>query len=416
MTASADAPGLDDEAEVAYLATTRAIRERAEALYEWSRRHDGGAAHFAIDEARLPALVSRVIEVTREAYPDVRAIPDHTRFRHFDVGGVDRVAWLDRRTGNVSGEERLCVMTELAITSVLLDAGAGERWSYREAGSGGTYTRSEGLAVASFHLYADGGFSDNRAGAPFRADAATLAQFTVDQLAQAFQVRADNPIVGLDGRASIVRRLGDVIARRPDIFGTPSGTRLGQLGLFLRSQARNGALPATAVLAAVLDGLGDIWPGREVCAGKNLGDVWRHPAIGRVPFHKLSQWLTYSLCEPLEASGVRVTGKDELTGLAEYRNGGLFVDGGVLIAKHPIVSTDIHDVSSPVIVEWRALTVALIDRTAAEMRRQLGLSAAELPLAAVLEGGTWRAGRVLASERRPDGTPPIRVRSDGTVF
>ena len=80
------------------------------------------------------------------------------------------------------------------------------------------------------------------------------------------------------------------------------------------------------------------------------------------------------------------------------------------------VLAETHDVSSPLVVEWRALTVALLDRIAVEMRRQLGLSADELPLARVLEGGTWRAGRELARERRPDGAPPIHVKSDGTVF
>jgi hypothetical protein len=73
-------------------------------------------------------------------------------------------------------------------------------------------------------------------------------------------------------------------------------------------------------------------------------------------------------------------------------------------------------VGSPLIVEWRGLTVALLDRTAEEVRRRLGMSAAELPLAKVLEAGTWLAGRQLAAERRPDGGPPIQVDSDGTVF
>ncbi|HEY4184578.1 MAG TPA: DUF1688 family protein [Polyangia bacterium] len=409
----AGAPSAAEQAEARTLATPRAIRERAEALYQLGLR--GGLEHFAIHEAGLPALVARVVEVTRAAYPDVRAIPDHTRFRHFGVGGVDRVAELDRRLADVSAsdEERLCVKIELAITSVLLDAGAGERWSYHEAGvDGGTYARSEGLAVASYHLYASGALSD-AATAPLRADAGALARFSEDDLARAFQVTADNPLVGSSGRVGILRRLGEVVGQRSDIFGEP---RLGHLGLYLRAQARGGALPATAVLDAVLDGLGEIWPGREVCAGKNLGDVWTHPAVGRVPFHKLSQWLTYSLCEPLEQSGVRITGKDQLTGLAEYRNGGLFVDGGVLVPKHSGVLGATHDVSSSLIVEWRALTIALLDRVAVEMRRQLSLSADELPLAAVLEGGTWRTGRVLAKERRPDGSPPIRVNSDGTVF
>ncbi len=399
-------------AEAKYLATARAVRDRAQALYELAER--GDLANFSVDETRLAPLAEYVVGVTRAAYPDVRAIPSHTRFRHFDVGGIDRVARLDARLAGLPPSDQLCAKFELAITSVLLDAGAGERWAYRDA-SGHTHTRSEGLAVASYDLFVGGALSDDPARATYRADAATLTRLGADDLGRAFQVRADNPLVGLEGRASILRRLGEVITRKPEFFGATS-PRLGHLAIYLLGQARAGSLPASAVLAGVLDALGDIWPGREVCAGKNLGDVWTHPAVGRVPFHKLSQWLTYSLCEPLEQSGVRITEANELTGLAEYRNGGLFVDGGVLVPKHPGVVSETHEVSSPVVVEWRALSIILLDKIAVEIRRLLGLGADELPLAKVLEGGTWRAGRQLAAERRQGGVPPIRVRSDGTVF
>lgn len=415
MTVSAGHPSpTDDVAEAKYLATARAVRDRAEALYMLGAR--GELASFTVEESRLPALAECVLRVTRATYPDLRAIPNHTRFRHFDVGGIDRVARLDADLAARSGSatERLCAKLELAITSVLLDAGAGGRWSYRESG-GETYTRSEGLAVASYHLFSSGALSSDPLRAPYRADAGALARVDEEQLARAFQVGPDNPLVGLAGRAAILRRLGDVVARQPRFFGA-TAPRLGHLGTYLTSQARSGELRAGAVLEAVLEALGDIWPGRETCAGKNLGDVWTHPAVGRVPFHKLSQWLTYSLCEPLEESGLRITEMSELTGLAEYRNGGLFVDGGVLIAKDPRRLDETYDVSSPLVVEWRALTIALLDRIAVEMRRQLGLGADELPLARVLEGGTWRAGRELARERRPDGAPPIHVQSDGTVF
>jgi hypothetical protein len=89
---------------------------------------------------------------------------------------------------------------------------------------------------------------------------------------------------------------------------------------------------------------------------------------GLVPFHKLSQWLTYSLIEPLSISGVGVSDIEALTGLAEYRNGGLFLDLGVLEAKHAAVMEETHPPGSEVVVEWRALTVALLDRLAPLVR------------------------------------------------
>ena len=154
-----------------------------------------------------------------------------------------------------------------------------------------------------------------------------------------------------------------------------------------------------------------------------LGDTWRHPAIrrddatnGLVPIHKLSQWLSYSLIEPLQWSGIAVTDIDGLTGLAEYRNGGLFVDAGVLRLREPQEALHPNPVGSALVVEWRALTVALLDEIAKLIREQRSLTIEQFPLACVLEGGTWAAGRRLAREKRADGSPPIAVESDGTVF
>jgi hypothetical protein len=190
----------------------------------------------------------------------------------------------------------------------------------------------------------------------------------------------------------------------------------------LVAEADGDAIAAPAILTALLRELGPIWPSRITLGGVALGDCWRHPSLasegfsGLVPLHKLSQWLTYSLIEPLVRAGIAVRDIDGLTGLAEYRNGGLFVDMGVLVLRDPADAARMHDVGSPLVVEWRALTVALLDRLADALRRRLGLDAASLPLAKVLEGGTWAAGRAIARARRADGAPPIAVRSDGTVF
>ena len=176
-------------------------------------------------------------------------------------------------------------------------------------------------------------------------------------------------------------------------------------------------------MTEVLESFGAIWPGRVTIAGSNLGDVWPHPGLpdrpfgaNLVPFHKLSQWLTYSLVEPLTEAGVRVTNLNALTGLAEYRNGGLCVDLGLLVPKHSDVVTQAHLPNSSVVVEWRAMTVILLDMISDRVRQQLNKSAEELPLIKVLEGGTWAAGRRIAKQLRPTGAPPITIQSDGTVF
>jgi len=354
-------------------------------------------------------VVDRVLALVHGRYERPADIPYHSRWRHFDAGGVDRSAELAARLAPLPAAERLRARFELAITSVLLDAGAGPAWSYREPETGLAFSRSEGLAVASFRAFLAGLFSSDSA-APLRADAAGLSRVTERALAAAFQVTPSNPLVGLGPRAALMRRLGETV-------GTAPAFQRGRLGHLADTiVAGRAQVPAPDLLAAVLEWLGPIWPGRHVLGGVNLGDVWPHPQVGWVPLHKLSQWLTYSLVEPLEEAGVRVTELEALTGLAEYRNGGLFIDAGVLRPRHAEVLAERHPVGGPVVVEWRALTVALLDRTAGEVRRRLGLSAAELPLAKVLEAGTWAAGRQIAAERRPGGGPPLEVDSDGTVF
>jgi hypothetical protein len=72
--------------------------------------------------------------------------------------------------------------------------------------------------------------------------------------------------------------------------------------------------------------------------------------------------------------------------------------------------------ADPFVIEWRALTVALLDLLADRVRTKLGKTAAELPLACILEGGTWAAGREIAAELREGGAPPFKIDSDGTVF
>ncbi|MBB3268609.1 hypothetical protein FHW79_006284 [Azospirillum sp. OGB3] len=396
--------------DVGWLLSADAVRQRAHAILAKAER--GDLAHFEFRPERMGEAAALVAAVTRESYPDLD-VPYHSRWRHFVVEGVDRWKALEARLDIPDADEIARIRFDLAVTSVLLDAGAGDRWRYRDA-AGIVLARSEGLAIASFDLFRAGGFANDPVGAYLRADAAALCAMTEETLTRGFQAGPDNPLVGLEGRAALLRRLGSALAAAPDLFGRPG--RVGNLYDALKARAVDGTLPAIAILDAVLRGLGPIWPGRIERGGVNLGDTWSHAAVGLVPFHKLSQWLSYSLVEPLEGAGIAVTGLDRLTGLPEYRNGGLLVDTGVLVPKDPRLLADELEVGDEAVVEWRALTVALLDRLADEVRARLGVPAQSFPLAKVLQGGTWTAGRRIARERRPGGGPPIRIRSDGTVF
>jgi hypothetical protein len=399
---------------VAYLRSPIAIRERCKQIFTMAVA--GKSHHFACDLDQLGRVADYVIAVMREEYPDLQ-IPFHSRWRHFEVGGVPRLARLDEKLADMTPIQKAAAKFDLAIISVLLDAGAGDCWHFYEQETQLSFKRSEGLAVASYQMFCQGLFASDPH-QPLQANAQKLQQLTEKELADGFGATAENPLVGIAGRSQLLQKLGQVLLASPQIFGEQN-PRPGNLVNYLLKKEKNNQLPAATVLSAVLEGLSDIWPRRLEIAGSNLGDVWFHPAVtddGLVPFHKLSQWLSYSLLEPLQELGIEIINLDALTGLPEYRNGGLCLDLGLIKAKHPDIFSKPQSVASEVIVEWRALTVILLDQIAATVRAKLGMSNEELPLVKILQGGTWTAGRRIAAQLRTGGIPSIQIESDGTVF
>ena len=418
--------------QIAALRSAAAVRERCAMVHRYVA--DGHSSHFALDEGRLQGVADYVAAVTREAYPDLD-IPYHSRWRHFSAGGIDRWGNL-MQSVRAHPMERARMAIDLVTVSVLLDAGAGDAWSYREPATGLSLSRSEGLAVASLDMFRAGAFS-TAPDRPWRVDDAALSGIDPATLARHFQVDAANPLVGIEGRCALLRRLSRALAERGDLFGC-APARPGNLVDYFASIADGDAIAAATVLATVLESFAAIWPSGLTLDGIAIGDAGRHRAVqtsdatdGIVPFHKLSQWLTYSLLEPLTGAGLKVERIEELTGLPEYRNGGLLIDLGALRLRPGIDPQHRHEVGSELVVEWRALTVTLMDRLLPLVREKLGLDkpgldepsldepslGAGFTLPHMLQGGTWSAGRKIARALRPpDGPPPLLVAADGTVF
>lgn len=411
--------GSSDAEAARGLLNAAAVRERAHEMLDLAL--GGQVEGWRVDLDRLPDAAAFVAEVIRERYPDLN-VPFHARWRHFVFEGRD--LWRELLDGwrFADVDARARTAFDLAIVSVLLDAGSGPGWRYRDAATGMEAARSEGLALASIRMFEASTFARN-AYDGLQATAPGLQALTAAILAQGFQVSADNPLTGLEGRAALLNRLGAQVEARRDLFALGDGPRPGGLYDAMKARAVDGRLRAPVILEVLLEALGPIWSDRLTLGGVDLGDVWRHPALrrddatdGLVPIHKLSQWLSYSLVEPLMEAGIEVVDLDGLTGLAEYRNGGLFLDTGVLALADPADADRIWPVSDPRIVAWRSMTVALLDRIAPLVRAELGVDAKRMPLASILEGGTWAAGRRTAATRRDGGGPPLTILSDGTVF
>ncbi|TFY82108.1 hypothetical protein EWM64_g1910 [Hericium alpestre] len=433
--------GLTVTEKIEYLRTLPAIRERCGRVHDLAKQ--GKLQYFDYHPEKETAVVDYCINVMKRDFGDnFSSIPPHSRWRHLDAG-VPRVVPLiekwDASASPPDQKEKAKRLVDLFLVSVLLDAGAGNAWKYNDSASGMSFSRSEGLAVASINMFAEGFFSGDKE-QPYRVDAAGLAQITEKQTAEAMQVSDPNPMVGLEGRTSLLRNLARALKQNPKFFGNEG--RPGNMLDFLETESipdgSSRRVPLAALWHVLITGLAPIWPtDRTTLGGVPLGDVWPCEALKPyakaeadelVPFHKLTGWTTYSLVEPIEKIlGWKFQGLEDLTGLPEYRNGGLLVDLGVLTLKQSAISSSFYSDGSsgiprlppshPAIIEWRAMTVIELDRIAEQIRQKLGLSAEQLTLAQVLESATWKSGRQIAKELRPEsGGPPIDIQSDGTVF
>ncbi|PJF18226.1 putative DUF1688 domain-containing protein [Paramicrosporidium saccamoebae] len=434
------------------------------------------------------------------------------RWRHF---GTENQKSLLSELGALDKMELTRSVLDLIVVSVLLDAGAGDDWKFNDNGK--ILMRSEGLAVATLRMFQGGMWSSV---GKLQVDSIGLRAIQESDLIHWFQVRKDNPLLGVKGRLDLLHRLGRVLESQPVYFPKDVNgfARPGSLvDHLLTRQCGHAQIHVNVLWDVVMKGFGGVWPeSRTKLDGVSLGDVWPCAALGLlVPFHKLSQWLTYSLMERItHFLDINFLEADKMTGLAEYRNGGLFIDLGILTPKklsslepslpsvfnqlvqlmsnttaqlksvNPALSEgtmegmmeelekspfhkDLLDAlkaksleqradetpgaatdewieygkddlcpdsgvlsqkeslilgssfppESQVIIEWRALTVALMDRLIALMRGRLKVSPESFSFPKFFVAGSWKAGRELAKQLRPaTGGPPISIDSDGTLF
>ncbi|KAL7905081.1 hypothetical protein GGI35DRAFT_185931 [Trichoderma velutinum] len=426
--------------EIDYLKSLRAVRERSQIVLEAAR--NGGLNNFVLDEGRMKETAEFVAGViSRDFGPDRYAeIPPHGRWEHFSIGGVTRLEnlvqkWQDSEVDDVEITRRLI---DLFFVSVLLDAGAGDTWAFREPGSDKAYGRSEGIAVASLYMFNDGAFSSATDGNKATVDGHGLGKLTEDAFVHHFQISPQNPMVGVASRIELLNNFGKSLLSIPEIFGETG--RPGLLVDFLLKDGKDKELNYEALWSTLQRILLPAWPSnRPRINNQPIGDAWplrvlqdksgdsENPTTGIHPFHKLTQWLGYSLTVPfMKVLKLKWINIEKGTGLPEYRNGGLFVDMGVLKLKPEVLSKGVEasgqalplfSSTGDVIVEWRAMTVALLDELHKLVNEILAPQGVSLSLPQLLEAGSWKSGRELAAKHRPETrSSPILIDGDGTLF
>ncbi|KAF5641679.1 DUF1688 domain protein [Fusarium sp. NRRL 25303] len=422
--------------DIDYLLSLSVVRDRAGQVFNAAEKDQ--LNHFVYHEEQMPAVASYVGDIIeRDFGPDrYHEIPPHGRWQHFNVGGTDRVSSL---LADIDGDlVKTRVLVDLFWVSVLLDAGAGDVWSFTEPGSAQTYSRSEGLAVASVYMFKIGH---------------ALSNLTREALVTGLQVSASNPVVGLDVRLQLLRDIGASLlkAKTDGISNARPTDLIGEISFITEqtvvfSNAGPDILLDVAPSTAPLDYailwntlqklLIPAWPKtRTHIRGYPFGDAWPLAVLGDSssdtgiiqPFHKLTQWLGYSLKVPF----IRILGREWTntqlgTGLPEYRNGGLFVDMGVLTLNPQTLQAaqaasgqdlPLLDATSDAIVEWRAITVALLDRVHVLISKRFAEKGVAITMAQMLGAGSWKAGREIAARLRPSTkSSPILIDGDGTIF
>ncbi|GCB21486.1 uracil catabolism protein 4 [Aspergillus awamori] len=421
-----------------HLLRLEAVRERANIVFRLAEQ--GKLHHYDYHPERLDATVDYVAGIIQRDFGPNRydQIPPHGRWQHFDVGGVPRIQKLIERwdASGYDDKEKVRSLLDLFFVSVLLDAGAGDTWRYVEKETGAMFNRSEGIAVASLYMFLNGDFANKDSERKDVVHGEALRTLSVDKLLRGFQVDdSSNPLLGASARVQILQKLGESLRNLPEIFG-PSG-RPGQIADYLLATSK-GSLDYSVLWDVLQKTLIPIWPSdRTKVNGYPIGDAWplavlaehspSSPTDGIQPFHKLTQWLAYSLKVPFERLlYLKWQNADLGTGLPEYRNGGLFIDMGVLTLKPEAQERGLRmsggslpcfAVGDGEIVEWRAMTVALLDKLHERILQSGKFGDIQLSLPQMLEAGSWKAGRELAAKNRPETkSSPILNSGDGTLF
>jgi hypothetical protein len=201
----------------AYLRSIYAVRERCQLVFGKAKGNE--LKHFEVDVDKLKDVTAAVVEtIQRDFGTNYASIPPHGRWQHFEVGGVQRMKTMLIGWDGTDAVEVTRRYIDLILVSVLLDAGAGNDWKYKTPGTDEYYRRSEGLAVASLDMFKAGLFSSDKT-QPYQVDAKALKALTVEELSRGLQVSEQNPLAGLEGRASLLIRLGDALGSE-EVFGS----------------------------------------------------------------------------------------------------------------------------------------------------------------------------------------------------
>ncbi|WFE89280.1 DUF1688 family protein [Roseibium porphyridii] len=375
------------------------VRRRAHAFLDMGIA--GKLNHVGLDLTKLDDALGLVLETTKEIYPDFQ-IPPYGIWRAFETGGIDRWSAMASAREFESAQEMLLAAADLALLALFMKTRRPGNWVFEDPMTGSKVAGDDALALAAFHMFASGSFSGEMTD-PYRVDAETLVRLDLNELTSGLQWDRDADQELLSAMQAHLKRFGEAMALRPDLFSEGNVTRPGVLALRLAGEADAG-IDASKLLDNLLETFAPVWDGGAKAGDVGLGDSFDYTGKSAgsetttVPFHLCAQEMVYSLVEPFAWAGFEVTGLQDLTPPSDLAHAALFVQTGVLAISSENDEALPEETKTDRMVELRAVSAALADKLADRLRSELDVSADQVPLTCILEGGTRRAGLRILSQ------------------
>ena len=346
---------------------------------------NNNSKYFEINLEKLDQTVDDLLEFILKKYPKMN-IGMHSRLNHIPE-------WYDLvQKWKCPLNEKIKRLIDLLFVSVLLDGGSGENWKY--ISNNIEYRRSEGLGKCVYNMFISGFFSlDEKQ--PYKVDMNRIKLINLDEFKNEFQISKDNILIGLENRLENLVNFSKFMINN-DNFNINNNIRPGNIFDKIYNN-----------LEIDLDKLYEI----IFSFSPIINDVhYYKPLDVYVPFHKILQWLSYSLIDLFKKFNISIRSDNYLTALPEYRNGGFLIDSNIINFKNNNLKNIFHEINSDIIIELRASTIVLIDiiKDKINIKKKNNLNISQ-----VLEGGTWRYGRYLANK---NNISPIKIKSNGIIF
>lgn len=152
-----------------FLLGLNSVRERCYKVQEAANKNR--LIHFDVDQSKLDDMIQFVTLIIKRDYDTPSDIPVYSRWRHFDIGGKQRLnilmkAWSSQGLSTLEQTKRLI---DILVVACLMDMKPCQSYCYMESATGRVLKRKDGIAVALLDMFNSGVFSTDPS-QPHRVD------------------------------------------------------------------------------------------------------------------------------------------------------------------------------------------------------------------------------------------------------